>query len=282
MPEPRYAYMGLVGAGLLLAYNINAHRTAASAEPLEQAAPEAPAVTVEAPVVAPPPPTDTAAIAAKAAAQQAAADKAAADQAASAAKAAAAQAAADKAAAEQIAAKAAAAEKATADKAAALKAAQAKQEAAKAVAATEAAAKQAADKAKADLAAVEQATKTKAVATETAVAAATPTASGPWAGGDATAGQVVFHKCQLCHYGEEGKTKIGPSLWKVVGRHSGTLEGYHYSRAMASYDHVWTPENLFVYLQAPTKVVRGTKMTFVGLPSETDRRNVIAYLQTLK
>jgi cytochrome c2 len=30
------------------------------------------------------------------------------------------------------------------------------------------------------------------------------------------------------------------------------------------------------------QVVKGTKMTFVGLQSETDRKNVIAYLETLK
>jgi cytochrome c len=104
----------------------------------------------------------------------------------------------------------------------------------------------------------------------------------PWEGGDAAAGAVVFKKCQLCHYGEAGKTKIGPSLWQVVGRPSGSLPGYTYSTAMKSYNHVWTPENLFNYLQAPMKVVKGTKMTFVGLPSETDRKNVIAYLETLK
>ncbi len=104
----------------------------------------------------------------------------------------------------------------------------------------------------------------------------------PWDGGDPAAGAIVFKKCQLCHYGEKGKTKIGPSLWGVVGRHSGSMEGYHYSTAMAAYNHVWTPENLFVYLQAPMKVVKGTKMTFVGLQSETDRKNVIAYLETLK
>jgi cytochrome c len=104
----------------------------------------------------------------------------------------------------------------------------------------------------------------------------------PWDGGDAAAGQLVFKKCALCHYAEPNKTKIGPSLWGVVGRPSGSMPGYTYSTAMKAYDHVWTPENLFVYLKAPMQVVKGTKMTFVGLQSETDRKNVIAYLETLK
>jgi cytochrome c2 len=104
----------------------------------------------------------------------------------------------------------------------------------------------------------------------------------PWDGGDAAAGKVVFAKCSLCHYAEPGKIKIGPSLWGVVGRPSGTLPGYTYSTAMKSYNHVWTPENLFNYLKAPMKVVVGTKMAFVGLPKDEDRKNVIAYLETLK
>jgi cytochrome c len=104
----------------------------------------------------------------------------------------------------------------------------------------------------------------------------------PWDGGDAAAGKQVFVKCALCHYAEPGKVKIGPPLWGVVGRPSASVPGYSYSTAMKAYNHVWTPENLFTYLQAPMKVVPGTKMTFVGLSSPTDRKNVIAYLETLK
>lgn len=103
-----------------------------------------------------------------------------------------------------------------------------------------------------------------------------------WDGGDADAGKTVFAKCALCHSPEQGKTKIGPSLFGVVGRTAGTLAGYTYSDAMKSYGKVWTPENLFNYLANPRAAVPGTKMAFVGLPDATDRKNVIAYLQTLK
>ena len=104
----------------------------------------------------------------------------------------------------------------------------------------------------------------------------------PWEGGDAAAGKQVFVKCSLCHYAEPGKVKIGPPLYGVVGRPSASVAGYSYSSAMKAYNHVWTPENLFTYLAAPMKVVPGTKMTFVGLSNPTDRKNVIAYLSTLK
>ena len=87
----------------------------------------------------------------------------------------------------------------------------------------------------------------------------------PWDGGDAAAGKQVFVKCSLCHYAEAGKVKIGPPLWGVVGRPSGSVPGYSRTRPpWQAYNHVWTPENLFTYLQAPMKVVPGTKMTFAG------------------
>ena len=100
--------------------------------------------------------------------------------------------------------------------------------------------------------------------------------------GDAKAGEQVFHKCQLCHSGEKGVNKIGPSLFGVVGRHSATIENYNYSDAMKAADKTWTPDVLFVYLKNPRGMVPGTKMTFVGLPDPKDRADVIAYLETLK
>lgn len=106
-------------------------------------------------------------------------------------------------------------------------------------------------------------------------------AAKPWEGGDAVAGKAVFARCSICHNPTD-KAKIGPGLLGVVGRPSGSVAGYTYSSAMKAYNHVWTPENLFTYLAGPMKVVVGTKMAFPGLSSEEDRRNVIAYLSTLK
>ena len=44
----------------------------------------------------------------------------------------------------------------------------------------------------------------------------------------------------------------------------------------------WTPEKLFQYLQAPQRVVPGTKTAFSGIPDAQKRADVIAYLATLK
>ena len=111
------------------------------------------------------------------------------------------------------------------------------------------------------------------------------TAPQPSQAGDAQRGEVLFGRCAVCHSPEPGKHKSGPSLAGVVGRPAGSAEGYNrYSRAMRAHGEagaVWTPEELQAYLADPRSVVPGTGMLF-RLKDETDRADVIAYLQTLK
>jgi cytochrome c len=103
------------------------------------------------------------------------------------------------------------------------------------------------------------------------------------ADGDPQAGETVFKKnCVVCHTTEDGKSKIGPSLHGIVGRHSASLSSFQYSEAMKSADKVWDPQNLDLYLANPRGLVAGTKMVFVGLKNEQDRQNIIAYLATQK
>ena len=102
------------------------------------------------------------------------------------------------------------------------------------------------------------------------------------ADGDATAGQVVFHKCGVCHSAKQGENKVGPSLYGVVGRPSHSIASFNYSAAMAAYNVTWDKPTLDHYLTNPRGVVSGTKMIFAGLKSDQDRANVIAYLATLK
>ena len=102
------------------------------------------------------------------------------------------------------------------------------------------------------------------------------------AAGDREAGQTVFAShCAACHATAPGENKIGPSLAGIVGSKSGTVPGFDFSPAMKNADLTWDDANLDKYLANPVGFVHGTKM-FVNLPSEADRQNVIAYLNTLK
>ena len=103
------------------------------------------------------------------------------------------------------------------------------------------------------------------------------------AAGDAQAGEAIFKKsCAVCHTTDAGKNKIGPSLHGVIGRHSASLTDYSYSDAMKKADRTWDDQTLDTYLANPRDLVPGTKMIFVGLKNEEDRKNVIAFLESQK
>ena len=97
--------------------------------------------------------------------------------------------------------------------------------------------------------------------------------------GDITLGEKVFKKCAACHsIIKGGKNNIGPALYNVVGRKTGVVADYKYSKALASFDKEWTFEELNGYLIKPAKWIKGTKMAFAGLRKEKDRASVIKYL----
>ena len=97
--------------------------------------------------------------------------------------------------------------------------------------------------------------------------------------GDIDHGKSVFKKCVACHsIAQEGRNKIGPKLYNVVGRTVGSLSDYKYSKALASYCKEWTFEELNGFLIKPSKWIKGTKMAFAGLKKEKDRASVLLYL----
>ena len=104
----------------------------------------------------------------------------------------------------------------------------------------------------------------------------------PAAAQDAELGQKVFkQQCNICHDVAPGRIRVGPSLFGVVGRRAGAMDGYHYSDANRSSGITWDPPTLDKYLTDPRGVVPGTKMTFAGLKNDEQRRSLIDYLATL-
>ena len=97
--------------------------------------------------------------------------------------------------------------------------------------------------------------------------------------GDPEAGRRVFARCRSCHVLEEGVNRVGPSLYGIVGREAGSVEGFRYSEANANSGVTWTEENLFEYLENPREYIPGTIMAFPGLRDEQDRADVIAYMK---
>lgn len=97
------------------------------------------------------------------------------------------------------------------------------------------------------------------------------------------AGVRAAKKCIACHsFTQDGKHKIGPALWGIVGRKIGTQSDFTYSRAMKNHGESWSVEVLDAYLRNPKQYIKGTNMAFIGLRKDQERANVIAYLRSLQ
>ena len=96
---------------------------------------------------------------------------------------------------------------------------------------------------------------------------------------DLAKGKKIFKRCKTCHSLEEGKKKVGPSLFGLFGRTAGSVEGYKYSKAMKESGIVWDEETLDAFVTKPKDLVPKTKMSFPGFKNEQDRIDIIAYLK---
>ena len=92
-------------------------------------------------------------------------------------------------------------------------------------------------------------------------------------------GAKVFKKCTACHsIAQGGGNKIGPTLWGVLGRKTGSISDYKYSKAMAAHGKTWSFDEMNNFLIKPKDWIKGTKMSFAGLKNAKDRAAVILYM----
>ena len=97
------------------------------------------------------------------------------------------------------------------------------------------------------------------------------------------AGENVFKKCAACHTNVSGgASKIGPPMWGIVGKKSGSHPEFKYSSGLTAHGKVWSVEELNAFLYKPADYIKGTKMAFAGIAKDEERANLIAYLSTLK
>lgn len=99
------------------------------------------------------------------------------------------------------------------------------------------------------------------------------------ADGDPARGETVFKRCAVCHAATT-QNRVGPGLAGVVGRPAASIDGYKYSPVLTASGLTWDEATLDRFLEAPAKLVPGTRMT-IALPKADDRQDVIAYLKAL-
>ena len=101
----------------------------------------------------------------------------------------------------------------------------------------------------------------------------------PYVAADRENGKRQAVVCMACHsLADDGPNMIGPALHGMFGRPVGQVSGFAYSPALQNADFIWTPKALDAWLAEPAKFLPGNFMTFIGVPTSQDRRDLIAYL----
>src|SRR5437879_8702865 len=96
-------------------------------------------------------------------------------------------------------------------------------------------------------------------------------------------GAAAAKKCAACHTFEKGgPNRVGPNLFGVLNEPKGQGRGgFNFSAAMKGKGGNWTYDDLNKFIASPKGFVPGTAMGFAGIPKDSERADVIAYLRSL-
>jgi cytochrome c len=89
--------------------------------------------------------------------------------------------------------------------------------------------------------------------------------------------------CRECHSFLKDDNRLGPSLYGVIGRKAGSLEGFAYSESLKDSGVTWDEPTLDKWIANPGAVIPGNQMSppYGGVADAAIRKRIIAYLKTI-
>jgi|APCry1669189534_1035231.scaffolds.fasta_scaffold00255_15 cytochrome c len=87
-----------------------------------------------------------------------------------------------------------------------------------------------------------------------------------------------FEVCSTCHSLNADENGTGPTLYKLIGRKAGSVEGFRYSGPLKRSQLIWDQQALTEFLSNPQGKIPGNRMPYSGLSEETELKELVDFL----